>query len=221
MSGSRDHQLSTRWAVLTGSFLGSASLGPADAVGADLVARYSEPHRHYHTGEHLAEVLDVVDELVPFADDPVAVALAAWFHDAVYDPRSSTNEHDSAVLARTVLDGLGLDAERVAEVARLVELTASHAVSSADADGAVVMDADLSILASSPERYERYAADVRAEYGHLDDRTFAAGRAEVLASLLGRDRWFHTPPMVDREPIARANVSAELAGLRSHLSGSS
>ena len=55
------------------------------------------------------------------------------------------------------------------EVVRLVLLTAGHEVEPGDRNGAVLVDADLSILGAPPERYARYAADVRAEYAHVDD----------------------------------------------------
>src|SRR4051812_12577829 len=66
----------------------------------NLLRRWSEPQRRYHTVEHLAAVLDRIDELVDvqkeYAEDPDAVRLAAWFHDAVYLPERSTNEERSA-----------------------------------------------------------------------------------------------------------------------------
>ena len=54
-----------------------------DHVAEDLLARWSEPHRRYHDIEHLRDVLDAVDLLDAHAADPMAVRLAAWFHDAV------------------------------------------------------------------------------------------------------------------------------------------
>src|SRR6266545_4870561 len=91
----------------------------ADEVRADLLARWSEPHRHYHTLDHLAAVLSIVYITGP-------VALAAWFHDAVYDPRRDDNEEASARLAEAALNALELPADVIAEVARLVRLTATH-----------------------------------------------------------------------------------------------
>src|SRR5689334_15382646 len=61
-------------------------------LGADLLARWREPHRHYHTDEHLAFMLEIIDRHADLADDADAVRLAAWFHDAVYDPRAADNE---------------------------------------------------------------------------------------------------------------------------------
>jgi predicted metal-dependent HD superfamily phosphohydrolase len=183
-------------------------------AGANLLARYAEPARHYHDLTHLDEVLRGVDELADHARDADAVRLAAWFHDAVYDPRGADNEQRSAELAQTVLTRLHVDPGRVEQVARLVLLTADHAVAGDDPDGAVLCDADLAVLASDPARYAAYVAAVRREYAHVPDADFAAGRAAVLRGLLAQQPLFHTPSgHASWEAAARANVTTELAGL--------
>jgi len=192
---------------------------PADAAGAELVARWSEPGRRYHTVDHLVFMLAVIDESADLADDPDAVRLAAWFHDAIYDPTDhepGRNERRSADLAATMLPPLGVPASRVAEVGRLVLLTADHRVEDGDSNGAVLADADLAILATDPPTYRLYAQLVRAEYAHVPDGAFRAGRSAVLTKLLDLDALFHLAPHRERwEARARANVTAELAALAS------
>jgi len=102
----------------------------------------------------------------------------------------------------------------VAEVARLVRLTETHRPDNSDPNGCALSDADLGILAAPAERYATYVAAVRAEYAHLDDATFTAGRRAVLSDLLTKPRLFHTTYAFDHwETAARANASAELAVL--------
>ena len=195
--------LAGRFAARTGS--GAA----ADA----LLARYAEPHRRYHTVEHLGEVLAWVDELAPLAADPVAVELAAWYHDAVYDAAAPAgdSERRSADLAAADLTALGQPPPLVAEVRRLVLLTAGHDVGADDRDGAVLADADLSILGSEPDRYARYVADVRAEYAHVPDEAWATGRTAVLVGFAARPRLFRTDVAQERlGGRARANLTWEL-----------
>jgi predicted metal-dependent HD superfamily phosphohydrolase len=171
-------------------------------------ARYAEPHRRYHTLEHLDEVLAAVAELLDLADDPRSVELAALFHDAIYDPRAAPGESEraSAELARSVVGD--------EEVVRLVLLTAGHDVGPEDRNGAVLVDADLWILGSPRERYERYAADVRAEYAHVDDEAWRAGRSAVLRRFLDRPRLFVTDRFHARlDASARRNLAGELAAL--------
>jgi predicted metal-dependent HD superfamily phosphohydrolase len=194
------------WRQLGGSHPAAA------AVGEDLLRRYREPHRRYHDERHLAEVLSHVDRLAAYAEDTQTIRLAAWFHDAVYDPARADNEELSAALAERVLPPLGLGEDRVGEVARLVRLTAIHDPAPTDRNGAVLCDADLAILAAAPDRYRAYAAAVREEYGHVDDALFDAGRAAMLARLLALPSLFHTPLGRDRyEERARHNLATELS----------
>ncbi|MGY5883759.1 HD domain-containing protein [Modestobacter lacusdianchii] len=181
---------------------------------AALVGAWSEPHRSYHDLAHLAAVLGIVDQLAGHATDPTAVRLAAWYHDVAYDPERSDNEEVSAARARIGLLGLVPDAT-VAEVERLVLLTAGHDPADDDPNGAVLCDADLAVLASPPAAYAGYASAVRAEYGHLSDADFTAGRIAVLEQLLALPQLFRVPAAAERwtEP-ARANLTAELTLLR-------
>ncbi|HEY7224442.1 MAG TPA: metal-dependent phosphohydrolase [Micromonosporaceae bacterium] len=187
----------------------------AARIGADLLGRWGEPHRHYHTVDHLAFVLAVVDEHHGHADDADAVRLAAWYHDAVYDPHRVDNEEASALLAETALPALGVTQARVAEVARLVRLTAGHDPAAGDRNGELLTDADLAVLASPAETYAAYTAAVRREYAHVSDPYFATGRASVLHTLLNLPHLFHVPVLRERwENTARANLSRELQSLR-------
>jgi predicted metal-dependent HD superfamily phosphohydrolase len=182
---------------------------------AALVEAWSEPHRRYHDLAHLAAVLGIVGELSASAEDADAVRLAAWYHDAVYDPLRADNEQVSAERARAGLRGLVPD-EQMAEVERLVLLTAGHDPEPDDANGAVLCDADLAVLAGPPDAYATYASAVRAEYGHLSDAVFIAGRIAVLERLLALPQLYRVPSLAaEWTARARANLTAELALLRS------
>jgi predicted metal-dependent HD superfamily phosphohydrolase len=188
----------------------------ADALGEDLIACWSQPHRRYHTTDHLAAVLAVIDRYAHLVGDPDAVRLAGWFHDAVYDPRAGDNEERSARLAQTRLPAAGVPAGRVAETARLVRLTAGHQVADDDRAGALLADADLAVLAGGEGDYDRYVAAVRREYAHVPDDAFRAGRAAVLESLLGLPALYRIVPVRSEwEVRARANLNRELDALRS------
>lgn len=194
--------------------LGGDAEGAAVAAGA-LVQRYAEPARRYHTVAHLGAVLAEVAGLAG-AEPPLAprvrhqVVLAAWFHDAVYDPAAAGNEEASAALADEVLGGLGLAAADRVEVARLVLVTAGHAVEPGDEAAATLVDADLAVLAAGRDDYEAYRRAVRAEYAHVPDDAWRSGRAAVLDALLASPRLFHRgPDAAHREARARANLGAE------------
>ncbi|MFC4016876.1 metal-dependent phosphohydrolase [Micromonospora sp. GCM10011542] len=208
-------ELLDRWRAATRD-AGATADAAATRAGEDLLMRWREPHRQYHTVAHLTAVLDVVDRHAGLADRAALVRLAAWCHDAVYDPRAGgdTNERDSAELATALLTGLGVPAAAVAEVHRLVLLTAGHAVAPDDRDGALLCDADLAVLAAPVPVYDRYAAAIRREYAHVPEPDFRAGRARVLSGLLGLPALFRLPPLARRwERPARLNLRRELAAL--------
>jgi predicted metal-dependent HD superfamily phosphohydrolase len=211
----RKDQLIDRWCAALPSGL---DLAAADAAGEELLDRWSEPARRYHTIEHLVFMLDVVDASEPFAGANLAdVRLATWFHDAIYDPTAlaaGTNEQASADLAAAVLPPLAVGRAQIAEVVRLVLLTADHRVDAGDRTGALLADADLAILGTEPDRYRRYAEQVRAEYAHVPDDAFRAGRSAVLTKLLALDPIYHLAPHQEAwEARARANMQAELSRL--------
>lgn len=183
-------------------------------AGRHVIARWAEPHRRYHDQRHLAEVLQALRALSGPAAVPAPVLLAAYWHDVVYEPAADDNEERSADLAATTLPRLGAARVDVDEVVRLVRLTAGHDPAPGDAAGALLCDADLAVLGASPERYAGYAADVRAEYGHLDDEAFRAGRTAVLRGLADRPRLFTTAPGHSRwDAPARRNLRDELVRL--------
>ena len=141
-------------------------------------------------------------------------ALAAWYHDAVYQPTRSDNEEQSAALARRQLPQLDVSAAIVGEVSRLVLLTKSHEPAQHDRAGALLCDADLAILATPADVYDAYSAAIRAEYSHVPERDYRAGRAAVLTTLAARPHLFHTGHgRTAWEQVARANIARELQGL--------
>jgi predicted metal-dependent HD superfamily phosphohydrolase len=176
--------------VQTARAAGATASDPAlEAVAAELIARWSEPHRHYHNLTHLIAVLNAVDK------EPL-VALAAWGHDAIYDPTSSANEERSALLMAGLLQRCGLPS---AQVLRLIRLTAGHEVQEDDRLGRMLADADLAILSAPWPQYQSYVDGVRKEYAHVPDELWRIGRTAVLNGLL---------PGLNAE--ARANVEREL-----------
>ncbi|MER5503854.1 hypothetical protein ABT052_00850 [Streptomyces sp. NPDC002766] len=212
--------LRSRWTRALAGARGSAA-GPDPVPYADnLLARWREPQRRYHTLAHLVAVLDHVDTLEEYADDPDAVRLAAWFHDAVYLPDRSENEERSARLAERALTEAGVPDDTTAEVARLVRLTVTHDPADGDRDGQVLCDADLAVLASPPAAYAAYTAAVREEYHFVPNDAFRAGRADILRQLLALPRLFRTPYGQEKwEATARYNLSSELEILSTAVEG--
>lgn len=160
--------------------------GATNELLIGLRKRYEEPWRHYHTFDHPLEQFAILGEYIDEVEDPATIGWTIMYHDAVYDPvaRHGRNEELSAQLAEAELAQLGFRALG-AVVARNTRATAGHAVDT-DNDLNFFLDVDLAILGAAPERYKRYAADVRKEYAHVPEATYVTGRIAILEGLVTR-----------------------------------
>ena len=209
--------LEDAWARAVRSVGATAGDDQVVAAGADLLTRWQEPHRHYHDVEHLGEVLAAIDELAPeLVADVDVVRLAAWFHDAVYDTRRSTNEEECASLAALALRELGVPPGRIDTVRRLILATKRHGAVDDLPDLGLFLDADLAILGSENETCLAYAQAIREEYAWAPEAAYREGRIKVLKSFLRRERVYFTQEMAERlEALARSNMADEVRSLSS------
>ena len=193
-----------RWRALAGE--------GADALGEALIRAWDEPQRRYHDQGHLIWLLDEADRRAALIRDPAFVGYAIWFHDAVYQPGRPDNETLSAYWARSSLTFDHALADRVAHV---IELTKQHEVGHAEGDAALFLDMDIAILGAPWEAYCAYAAAIRAEYPHIVDPAFAAGRGAFLAKQLERSRTFRTDVYeTELGETARTNMRWEVEEMR-------
>ena len=196
-------------------------------LGESLLQAWEQPHRAYHHSGHLSQMLTDLDRLYAYrtqGSTPLALVLAAWFHDAVYEGAPGEDERRSEQLANISLEPLVtaglLSGDELQMVSLLVRATATHKLpESADlpagyepADIQFFLDADMAILAADSARYRRYLRGVRSEYSHFDDEAFRAGRMTFLRLILGRKRIFLSEEGMQLwEEPARANLQAELS----------
>jgi predicted metal-dependent HD superfamily phosphohydrolase len=179
-----------------------------------LVALYSERHRHYHNVCHLNECLREFDSARHLAEQPVAVELAIWFHDAIYDSHAHDNEERSADLAEECLRNAQASEELIHQVSHLVVATKHNAVP-ADRDLQLLVDVDLSILGQAEARFQEYESQIRQEYSWVPPELFAKKRAEILDTFLQRPRLYTTDWFfIKYEKQARVNLEKSLAALR-------
>jgi predicted metal-dependent HD superfamily phosphohydrolase len=211
--------LDTWWRLDVAELAPRAHADAAAATEADLVARLAEPHRRYHGPQHLVEMFWALEELEAagsIGSRQTALArVAAWFHDAVYDPAApaGANESDSAELASRALRALGMGGEDVATVCALVTVSAEHRLP-ADGLHAAFHDADLWILAAPEDRFDEYCTQVREEYAAVPDPEYASGRTAVLTPFLRRESVYATAHgQAAWEERARRNLSRELSRL--------
>jgi predicted metal-dependent HD superfamily phosphohydrolase len=183
---------------------------------AEFLALYGETGRHYHTLDHIAALLRLLDAHGRAVSDRDAVELAVFFHDAIYDPLRSDNEAASAALAGKRLTTLTLPVGLVAKVERYILATRHDAGGwlPDDADLALLLDLDLSILAAERSMYAGYAKAIRREYAMFPDDIYRPGRKKVLSAFLARPQIYCTPALRALwETPARDNLAWEVSEL--------
>jgi predicted metal-dependent HD superfamily phosphohydrolase len=191
--------------------------------------RYQESHRAYHTLTHITALLDLAHQYRHLIQDHAAVDLAILFHDIIYDPKSKTNEEDSAALFRELL-AAHLPADICDKVDRYILETKKHAVSdSQDHDLKLFIDFDMSILGAEREEYAAYARQIRYEYEFVPMEDYCKGRAAVLRSFLADTTPVYEPAgttvavssPLDTDSAAQESSSDGTAGTRKRSSDTS
>lgn len=206
--------LHARWTT----FASPLFAGPdaIDIVWGFLDQGYSEPARAYHNWEHINDCLNLFDTYRALCDDPVAVEMAIWFHDLVYDTKNHQNELDSAEMMEECVARAGWgDDEKIKKAYQLI-LDTRHSEPAASKDGALLVDIDLAILGSDKERFWRYEQAIREEYAWVEAEQYKKGRGEILTRFLKRPRLYSTSPLHERfDAQARINLADSLNYLAS------
>jgi predicted metal-dependent HD superfamily phosphohydrolase/GNAT superfamily N-acetyltransferase len=186
---------------------------PAPGLLGQLMAAYREPQRHYHTLQHLQECLGHLEGVLPCAERPGELALALFFHDAVYGVQAHDNEAQSAAWARRELLASGAAMEVADRVAALIMVTC-HAALPQSTDECLLVDIDLAILGASPERFDAYEAQVQQEYSWVPPEMFRARREQILREFNDRQPLYQTPSLQRAwEAQAHANLQRSIRQL--------
>lgn len=187
---------------------GFSRIGLSDEMGMELVERMSEPHRHYHTVAHVMNIIHLARNVaLERSEMGIDLFTVAWLHDIIYDPKSSTNEEDSADYAMRVLKDSNVDRERIA---KMIMDTKSHNPSFWPS--MVFSDLDMAIVGAIPAIYDAYARDIRREYDFVPDAVYREKRIEILTKF-DQSKIFLTTDFEPMEPYAHANIKREIAQL--------
>ena len=183
---------------------------PDVSVFDQLLARYSESHRKYHTARHLDECLAKFEELRSDATHPHEVEFALWFHDAIYETKRHDNEERSADWARATGAAANLPVEVTDRIHKLI-LATSHDAMPRDTDEKILVDVDLSILGEKADRFDEYENQIREEYAWVPGIVFRSKRRQILRGFLDRASIFNTRKFVEvYEAQARANLERSI-----------
>lgn len=181
-------QFKLHWERFSAQF--SLALVQRQTLYTLLLNAYTEPHRAYHTVQHIVECLEHFEHIKPYLHDPDAVEVAIWFHDVIYDPKAFDNELKSAELMYSQCSTFLNESTRF-KIYQWIIATQKHRAPS-DLDSSLgidqywlsdlhfVLDIDLSILGASKQRFNQYEKQIQCEYAWVDASIYRLKRAEVL-----------------------------------------
>jgi predicted metal-dependent HD superfamily phosphohydrolase len=197
------------------------AVGDFEEFFSEIVRHYSELHRRYHNLDHIVDCLRRFDEASFLCKDVLAVEMAIWKHDEVYEiGQNTTNEEKSGQLAKLDAKKMGLGETFGQKVDDLILVTKDHR-GAKTIDEMVLIDVDLSILGRPWTEFVAYEEKVRDEYtydGRVSPAQFDAGRLKFLESFVERRPIYLTDFFRDRyEQTARENVARSIAALEARV----
>ncbi|GAB4541897.1 MAG: hypothetical protein Tsb0014_34120 [Pleurocapsa sp.] len=189
----------------------NADLQYSEEIFRDLINAYSNPARHHHNLEHIQQILHALEAVKHLSNCPNLISLSAWYHDYIYNPKKQNNEEKSTESAEQNLNKLNISNQIIDPVKQIILSTKKHEPLLDNIDNLIFLDADLSILGASPEKYLQYAKAIRQEYHWLSDRDYQQGRTKVLKNFLARDKIYYTDYFYQKlEKAARNNLKSEI-----------
>lgn len=199
-------QMRIRWINLLAAY---ASRLAIDKCYDDIIGRYSEGHRTYHTINHIACCLQALDDVRDHIHDIFCVELAIWFHDVIYDPKNSDNELKSAEFARECLIVMDVPKEKTGTIENYIRKT-KHPSQPVLADEKYLVDIDLNILGASSDEYFIYEHAIRQEYSFISLDKYIIGRKQFLEAMLNKKSIYTTEYFRSKYEV-QANVNIRKA----------
>ncbi len=179
----------------------------------DLVMRYSEKHRYYHTLDHVYDCLKAFDGVADKISDRFSIEVALWFHDVIYYPKRGDNEAVSAKHAGVFLKNTTIPEADIKYIEDLILLT-KHPSAPSTFDEKCLIDIDLLTLGSDVRKYDKYEAAIRKEFSFAPSFLYKKGRKKVLKSFINSESIFQTDYFCERfESQALENLKRAVKNL--------
>lgn len=176
----------------------------------EIEKNYSSKKRHYHTLEHLDNLLGQLTEIKDEIRNWNIILFTLYYHDIIYNSLKSDNEEKSAELAEKRMRQISVPNDKIELCKNQILATKSH-IKSTDNDTNYFIDADLSVLGQPWEVYSSYYKNVRKEYSIYPDFVYNSGRKKVLNHFLTMDKIFKTDFFYNKfETQAKHNLQMEL-----------
>jgi predicted metal-dependent HD superfamily phosphohydrolase len=179
----------------------------------EIEKNYSSKKRHYHTLEHLDNLLSQLTDVKSEIQNWETILFTLFYHDIIYNSIKSDNEEKSAEFAENRMKQISVSNDKIELCKKQILGTKSH-IKSTDSDTNYFTDADLSVLGQNWETYLLYCKNVRKEYSIYPTLVYNPGRKKVLNHFLSMDRIFKTDFFYDKFEIqAKQNLQQEIESL--------
>jgi len=153
----------------------------SDKAIHELPLRWREKHRHYHTVDHLISVIQNIESNMYFKELNVyekhVLLLAAFFHDAIYNPKRKDNEDQSIKLFISSVKSK--DVKMLDTVCDLIECT-KHRKRPINKLQRIFWDADNKGFFKGYDIMLKTETFIRQEYSHLSNKEYKKNRIEFL-----------------------------------------
>jgi len=187
-------------------------------VASGLIDRYDEPWRAHHAVPHIGQMASFLLAHVDKLDNPRRAFWGVIGHDSVYIPQlyspslePGLNEELSAQLTQQNLEPY-LPSTEVEQIVSDIRATADHRLGDGSQDRAYLLDADMSILGSVPDQFDKYDEGVMREFSFVDKSAFYAARTTILKGFLEQSYLFITDAARELfEYQARKNIERKIA----------
>lgn len=186
----------------------------------DVTSYYSEPHRVFHTVEHLK---DGIEALVKWSQQlnsiPSIEQILAWFyHDVIYDVLSKSNEDLSAELAINKINQLASKNTSIdTEIVKTIILDTKSHEATID-ESCIILDIDMISLSESD--FDRFLTlRYRAEEEYLKEypkEHVLKGCIQFAKSMVEKEYIFNLPiNRIKEDPLAKENLRRYIVYLES------
>lgn len=213
------HALYSRWLALMSRTAGTNGADVAKEFYT-LLGMYFKPPRYYHNHTHVLDMLHKTSRVAHALSDIDAFELSVWFHDAVIDGSPQESVMLSSQYAANSMMRLGVETATASKVCTMIQASSHHLPNNAgdpNADLAIFLDTDLSILAADPGTYAAYAQAIRLENYRIPPGKYTKGRITFLQDVLNRQRIFISDQFSALEDRARQNITKEIERLSSEM----
>lgn len=176
---------------------------------------YAGTDRHYHTFEHIGQMISDLHKYFPeYAEDQV-LRDAIMYHDCIYkaDSESGYNETQSFLAAVEEL-GISEHSGKYSEIKGLIMITHKHE-NPVTLKQKIMIDLDLAGLAS--DNYMRNSINVRKEYHMFSDELWLLGRQAFLNKFINRKIYQTELGCELWETRAKLNLADELVHIERKL----